>query len=138
MMMRLQLVPYTHVDQVWPTVAPLLARACGEKAADGEYTIDQIRMAIVQKDRHLVIGLEGEEIVGAATIEFQQFPQKRVALISALGGKGVVSAEALTTVKDWCRGMGASELRVFAKDAQARLFSKVGLTKVYEMMGVPL
>lgn len=136
--MNLQLVPHTHIDTVWPTVAPLLAQACTSKAACGEITIEQMRMAIVEKVKHLVVALEGEVIVGAGTIEFLQYPQKRVALISALGGRGLCDQAAFDTVKEWCKSMGASELRVYAKDAQFRLFARVGLVKLYNTLGVEL
>lgn len=136
--MNLTLVPYTHVDQVWSDVAPMMARALTDKASHGEATIDQIRMAIVQKDKHLVVASEGEEIIGAATIEFMQYPNKRIALMGNLGGKGVCTQEALDTIKHWCKEMGASELRAFAKDAQTRLYVRFGLEPLYHVVGVPL
>lgn len=136
--MNLQIVPHTHLDQVWPIVGQMLARACGEKASCGEYTIDQIRMSIVQRERHLVVAMNDGEIIGAGTIEFLNYPNKRVALISALGGKGVVTPEAFGQIGEWCKGMGASELRAYAKTAQARLYARIGMEKIYEVMGVKL
>jgi len=136
--MNLQIIPHTHLDQVWPVVGQMLAQVCDEKASDGEYTIDQMRMSIVQRERHLIVAMEDEEIVGAGTVEFLNYPSKRVALIGALAGKGVVTPEAFGQICEWCKGMGASELRAYAKDAQARLFAGVGMGKIYEVMGVSL
>lgn len=136
--MNLQIVPHTHLDQVWPVVGQMLARVCDEKASAGECTIDQIRMSIVQRERHLVVAMDGDEIIGAGTIEFLNYPNKRVALIGALGGSGIVSPESFRQVSEWCKGMGASELRAYAKEAQARLFGRVGMEKIYEVMGVSL
>lgn len=136
--MNLTLVPHTHVDQVWSEVSPLMARALTDKASHGEATIDQIRMAIVQKEKHLVVAMEEEKIIGAATVEFVQYPNKRVALLGNLGGKGVCTQAAFDTIKTWCKGMGASELRAFAKDAQTRLYARFGLEPLYHVVGVPL
>lgn len=136
--MNLQIVPHTHIDQVWPVVGPMLARVCEEKASAGEYTADQIRMAIVQRERHLIVAVEGERITGAATVEFLSYPNKRVALIGAMGGKGIVTPELFEGVKAWCKWMGASELRAYAKTAQARLIARAGMERIYEVMGVSL
>lgn len=137
--MNLILVPHTHVDQFWPTVGPMIAKACEDKASCGEITPDQVRMAIVRQEKHLLVALsESEEVAGAWTVEFLNYPNLRVAFVGALGGRGVLRQDVVDQVKQWCKLMGASELRCYAKDAQARLYGRVGMVKIYDVLGAKL
>jgi len=134
--MNLQLVPHTHIDQVWPTVAPMLDRAV--ETGHGEVTIDQIRMRIVNKEVHLIVFLDAEIIKGATTVEFQSYPNKRIELGGVFGGSGVCTVEHFESIKQWCREMGASEFRTYAGEAQARLYKRIGMDKLYNVVGVAL
>lgn len=136
--MTLTLIPHTHVDLVWGQVAPLIERSCADKASGGEWTVDQVRMAVVEKAKHLIVSLEDDIVTAAATVEFVNYPNKRVAYLGSLGGRDIVSVEVFEKIKGWCREMGASELRAYAKEAQARLYAKVGMGKLYNVVGVEL
>lgn len=140
--MDITLVPSEQISFVWPEVKLLLDPVCSEHASAGEYTIEQIRMAIVRKERHLLVGVENDKIVGAMTIEFLNYPNKRVALISAFGGRRLVDVEDtpqwFEQIKNWCRMMGAEELRAYTKTAQTRLFSRLGFAKIYDVIGASL
>lgn len=136
--MNIQLVPHTHIDIVWPVVGPMLAKACTEKASCGEFTTDQVRMAIVEKHRHLFIAVEDEKIEGAATVEFINYPNMRAAFIGSLGGKGIVTEQMFNAVKEWCKEMGASEIRAYVKGPQARLYSRVGMEPIYYVVGAKI
>lgn len=131
--MELELIPRTHVDQVWPVVAPML-----EPALATECSIDQLRMLVVRGESHLIVMLEDGAVVGATTVEFTNYPNKRIAVGGAFGGRGVCTQEVFDQIKQWCKSMGASEFRTYCKDAQARLYARVGMEKIYNVVGVQL
>ena len=136
--MQLSVVPADHVGQFWHLFEPLLAPVFDGKAGNGEVTLEQLRMMLGRGSQHLISIENDGELIGALTIQFINYPNKRIALGTAFGGRGITTQEVMDRVKVWCKGMGASEFRTYAKDAQARLYEKVGLSKRYNVVGVEL
>lgn len=137
--MTLELVPHTHIGVVWPHVGPLLERSLDPKAGSGECTIDQLRMMLVEQRQHLIlISNEEGKFAGALTVEFVNYPNKRIAVGTAFGGRGITNMEVMDSIKQWCKDMGAQEFRTYAKESQARLYARVGMEKVYNVVGVSL
>lgn len=134
--MNLQLIQSTHVDQFWDIAKPMLEAAIAKN--HGEATIDQLKMQVSSKAAHLVLSETDGIFSGAAVIEFEQQPNIRIAHISYLGGKGIITDEAAMQLGEWCKSMGASELRAFCGESQARLFGRVGYQEIYRVMRLPL
>jgi hypothetical protein len=54
-----------------------------------------------------------------------------VAHITSIGGKAMIDKDTVSQCEDWARLQGATKIRAFAKDSQARLFKlKMGLEPV--------
>jgi hypothetical protein len=134
--MPIAIVPSTHVDPVWPTVAPFLEKAL--YTGHDECTIEQLRMMVTDKRLHLLVTEGSDGVTGAATIEFENLPNKRIAFVTAIGGRGLINTANFEDLKHWCRSMGASEIRAHAGDAQARLNARVGFVKRSNVVGVDL
>lgn len=123
------------LDDVWPTVAPLLARAVA--CNRGEASIDQVRAQVVYGQAELLVA-QGDDgaALGAAIVQFVSHPGYRVANVSYLAGR--TSPAMFEELKRWCRSMGASKLQGIGSEATARLWSRYGFEKAYVIVRADL
>ena len=133
--MTLHPVASNFVHQTWPKVEHWLKDA-GSFSRD--YTLDQLKQDVFQNRQLLVVALDGESYLGAATISFQNRPLHRVALVTFIGGRFIVSAEALDELKKLCVSRGATYLEGAGRDSICRLYSGLGFEKKYTVFGTPL
>src|SRR3990167_5085939 len=73
------------IAQMWPKVEDMLEAALKHSA--GEYTAEQLKVMLVNGSQFLLVAEDGEKIHGAAAIAFQNFPNDRIAFMTAIGGK---------------------------------------------------
>lgn len=123
-----------YLDAVWPKVEGLLSDAI--KKANGEVTIEQLRLLVLRGDSHLVVWHENDEVVSAGTVEFINYPNYRVAYCSFLSGK--YTEESFEALKAWCRDLGATKIQCWGDDAVARLYARYGMEKKYNLLRLDL
>ena len=131
-MSNVQVVSPDHIQIVWPKVKDFLKNAMDHSG--GEYNLDHLKMFLVQGTQNLLVAVdENNEIYTAATIEWINFPDDRVAFISAIGGK--TYRKDLEALCDWAKTNGATVVRGAAFDSVARLWKiKYGFEKTYVMV----
>lgn len=122
-----------QLDKVWPTVAPLLSRAIEKNA--GECDLSQLRAQIAYGGAQLLVW-EGDGKTVVATVEFQQYPNYRTALLTYVGGEGADGA--LAELKPWADAHGASKIECWCGPAQARLFARWGFQETHRAMRIDL
>lgn len=129
-MLNLRIV--TSVQQAWNDVAPLLASAMVH--VDGEYTLDQLKVMLVDgKQTLLVLVDEDNNIQTAFTIEWINYPNDRVAFLTAIGGK--TDLNAFNQFKDWVRASGGTKIQGATFESVARLWKmKLGFKHKYTIM----
>lgn len=124
--MQVQVAAPNQVHQLWPVIEPFFKAA--EKYSDGDCTVEQLKLQLVSGAQTLLVAVENNEIKGAAALSVVSLPNHRVAQITYMGGKDIVGDEAFNQVVAWAKSQGATKIRAWAKDAQARLYrQKVGL-----------
>lgn len=130
-MIEVQTVPDNYLYSVWPIVEPMLDKAL--IVSQNDYDIRHLKLYVTSKVQTLLVAVENNKIVGAATISLSNFPNHRVATIIAMGGKAIVKPEVFEQVVQWAKAQGATKIRASAREAQARLYrQKAGLdTKMY-------
>jgi hypothetical protein len=118
-MSSIQIVPVQYIYTVWDKVSGYLEK--GLEDSGGEYTVDQLKVYLVQGHNTLVLILNDEgEIKGALTIQWANYPNDRVAYITSIGG--ATYKEAWELFLDWLRIEGCSIVRGTAKESVARLW----------------
>ena len=129
-MLNLRIV--TSVQQAWNDVAPLLASAMVH--VDGEYTLDQLKVMLVDgKQTLLVLVDEDNKIQTAFTIEWIDYPNDRVAFLTAIGGK--TDLNAFNQFKDWVKASGGTKIQGATFESVARLWKmKLGFKHKYTIM----
>ena len=129
-MKSVQIVKPEHIHAVWEIVWPMLNVAF-INYEDPDYGVDHLKVDIINGKQTLFVFTENNKIIGAYTMEFINYVNHRVAHITAIGGKAVVTKETVEQCENWARANGATKIRAFAQDVQARLFKiKMGLKPV--------
>lgn len=129
-MLNLRIV--TSVQQAWNDVAPLLASAMVH--VDGEYTLDQLKVMLVDGKQTLLVTVnEDNKIQTAFTVEWINYPNDKVAFITAIGGKTDVSG--FNQFKDWVKSSGGTKIQGATFESVARLWKmKLGFKHKYTIM----
>ena len=129
-MKLVQIVAPAYVYHVWDKVKPLLDVAF-INFDNADYDVEHLKVDLVNGTQHLFLVVEDENILGAYTIEIINYANHRVAHITSIGGKAMIDKDTVSQCEDWARSQGATKIRAFAKDSQARLFKlKMGLEPV--------
>jgi len=129
-MKSVQIVASGHIHAVWEIVWPMLNVAF-LNYEDPDYGIDHLKVDIINGKQTLFVVVDNDKIIGAYTMEFINYANHRVAHITAIGGKAMITKETVEQCENWARANGATKIRAFAQDVQARLFKiKMGLKPV--------
>lgn len=131
-MIEVQTVPDNYFHIVWDQVEPMLAKAI--EASTKDYNIHHLKLYVINKTQTLLIAVDGDKIVGAATISLFNYPNHKVATITTTGGRAIVKPEVFEQVIQWAKAQGATKIRAAARDAQARLYRQK--TKLNTVMHV--
>ena len=121
-MTQVQYVDTMYIHQVWDLVKPFLEK--GLVRSGGEYTAEQLKVFLVTGMQRLVVAVEDDVIKGAASIEFINYPNERVAFVTAVGGRMLATKEVWEQFEAWCKQNGATMVRGAAFESVARLWKK--------------
>ena len=119
-MKQLKIIPSDYICQLWDQIEHYFKSASGTGTND--YTVEQIKFLLVQGKQTLFVIMDGEKLIGAFSVEFSNYPNNKVMHIAAIGGKSVIEDETVKQLEDWARSQGATKIRAFAQEAQARLY----------------
>lgn len=120
--MQIEQIHPNFVQKLWPVVGPMLERALVHSG--GEYSAEHLRMMLVRNEQVLLVAVSDEKPIGAATVEFANFPNDRIAFITAIGGRMIAKQESFEQLKEWCRLNGCTKIRGAANEAVARLWKQ--------------
>jgi hypothetical protein len=135
--MKLQHVPLEWVNYTWDKVEGFISSAL--VYADGEYTVDQVKSMVTQGKWALLVATDDTGgICGAATVEFFNRPNNRVAFITAIGGRLVSNRDTFEQLQTYARSMGATTIEGAARESIARLWRRYGFEEKYRIVGVNL
>jgi hypothetical protein len=128
-MLNLRIVPTTHIQQTWSEVENMLASAIVHSA--GEYNLDQLKVMLVDGRQVLLVLIDEEsKIQTAFTVEWINYPNDRVAFLTAIGGK--TDLNAFDQFKDWVKASGGTKIQGAAFESVARLWKrKLGFENRY-------
>lgn len=126
-MKQLQVVHPDYVHRIWDDVKPLIEASCASNTT-GDTSAEHLKVKVLEGHQAMfVITNDDNKITGVATVELINYPNHRVALITSLGGRDIVGTETFSQFELWAKSQGASKIRAWAKEPQARLYKKVGL-----------
>jgi hypothetical protein len=120
-MLKFFVVPTEHIQQTWDKVEIMLDRAMAHSG--GEYDLDQLKVLLTQGRQVLCVGTEEDLIIKCAmTIEWINYPNDRVAFITAIGGK--TDKQGFGEFEQWVKANGGTKIQGAAFEAVARLWKR--------------
>lgn len=137
MSLTIQYVPTERVAQSWDQVEKFLADAL--KHGTDDYNIDQLKaMACMGQQLLLVAVDDSMKVHGAATISFINYPNHRVAFITAVGGKLITGADTFQQLRRVLGLQGATKIQGAVRPSMAKLIKKHGFSEVAALVEVKL
>jgi hypothetical protein len=138
MTLKVQPVPTQFVNQTWVDVEPFI-KSAEEKFGNAEYTTEQIKVYLVTGQWTLLVAVdENNDIKGAATVSFINYPNDRVAFVTAIGGKLVSNPDTFEQMCTVFKANGATKIQGIAKEAIARLWKRFGFEEKAILVEVKL
>lgn len=128
-MLNLRIVPATHIQQTWHEVEDMLYSAMVH--AGGEYNLDQLKLMLVENKQVLLVLVDDDnKIKTAFTVEWINYPNDRVAFLTAIGGR--TDLDAFNQFKEWVKINGGTKVQGAAFESVARLWKrKLGFENKY-------
>lgn len=137
MSLTIQYIPTEFVAQSWGQVEKFLADALQYSTDD--YNIDQLKGMVCAGQQLLLVAVDEDlKVHGAATISFINYPNHRVAFITAIGGKLITGPD---TFQQLCRVLGlqgATKIQGAVRPSMAKLSKKYGFSEVAALVEVKL
>jgi hypothetical protein len=133
MTLEVKHVPVQYVHQAWPMVERFIADAV-EFGGD-DYTLDQVRVYVSSGQWLLVVAVDLEGVIkGAATVNFINYPNDRIAFITFIGGRLISNKETFKQLSDLLKANGATKIQGAARESIARLWSRYGFEERYRIV----
>ena len=132
-------VPPQTVNQAMPLVEGFL-KSAEDKVGVAEYSVEHIKVYLSTGQWMLLVAQDqtDESLHGAATVNFINYPNDRVAYITSLGGKGIVNPEVFKQLCDVLKGYGATKVQCAAQESAARLYERVGFEQKYSVLEISI
>jgi hypothetical protein len=126
--MKLRPVGIQFVNQAWQHAEKFIKDA-EDQYKDVEYTAEQIRVYVMTGQWMLIMIMSDDdtEVVGAITVSFTNYPNDRIAHITAIGGKLITERDTYQQLSDILRANGATKLQAMVQESGARLWRPLGL-----------
>lgn len=123
-------VPVHSVHQTWPLVEGFLEEAL--KWGEDDYTKDQAKALLAAGTWVLLVAVdEDNNIHGAASVNFFNMPNDRIAFITAIGGRLISNKDTYAQLCEVLKGFGATKIQGAARESIARLWSRYGFKERY-------
>ena len=133
-----QHVPIQYVNQTWPSVSEFIKTAIEQQTGDKDYTLEQVQAYVAGGQWVLLVATEDDKIIGAATVNLFNRPNHRVAFITYIGGRLIVSKESFKQMCQVLQSFGATSIEGAVNDAVARLWQRFGFVEKYKIVEVAL
>ena len=133
-MSQVQVVAPIYIQQIWDDVKSYLDAAL--KHSGGEYGLEHLKVFLTQGHQTLLIAVDdNNKIHGAATIEWINFPNERVAFVTTIGGVMLANKDIWAQFESWVKENGGTMIRGAAYESVARLWKRAfGVESRYIMV----
>ena len=128
--MIIQPVDTAYIHQTWPLVEKYIAESI-DKGLNGailDYTVDQILVYLAAGQWLLIVAVDEEnQIHGAMTVSFINYPLNRVAFVTATGGKTIINTDTFDQLKRIAKHHGATKIQAMARPSMVKLLQTCGM-----------
>ena len=127
--MRVAPVELPYVNQVWSQIEVYIndALMLGD-AGEPLYNLHHIQSYVTSGEWLLLVAIDDQNnIHGAMTISFQNFPLHRVAFITTVGGKFILTDEMYEQLQAVLKFKGATMIQAYGRPSMVRLLKRHNL-----------
>ena len=118
-------VPKELVKQVWSQANGYIENAL--KYAEDDYSLEQVKEYVSSGKWNLLIVIdEQNKLRGAITVVYSNYPNYRLAFITAIGGKWICDKESYQNFCEVLKANGATRIQGAARESVARLWRRLG------------
>lgn len=114
-----------YLHQHWDVVGKFIQEAL-EQGGVEEYTTEQVKVYLINKQWSLFVAVEENAIKGCAVVSFANYPNGMIAFVCAIGGKFIGNKDTLYSFKSLLKSMGATKIQGYARESVARLWKRIG------------
>jgi hypothetical protein len=123
--MKVQHLDAAYLHLHWDVIEKHLQPAI--KMADVEdYTLDQLKVFLINKQWQIFVAVENNQIEGCAVVSFSNMPNTRIAFVTLIGGKFIGNKDTLNHFNALLKSMGATKIQGYARESVARLWKRIG------------
>ena len=134
--MKIQHVDVNYTNQIWPQVEQFIEAAL---AYQDDYSIEHVKVFVTNGTWTLIVAIDDEQTIhGAATIQFYNRPNDRVAFVVTMGGKLITGSETYAQFTDLLKAFGATYIEGASRASAMRLWERFGLQEKYRVAGAKL
>lgn len=129
MTLRVAPVDPNHIQQVWPKVVDFIKSAVdkGTTEETRNYNEHHILQYLTSGQWFLLVAVdEANDIHGACTVSFVNYPLHRIAFVTAIGGKLISNEDTFDQLKSICKQNGATKIQGYGREAIVKLWSRYG------------
>ena len=127
--MIIQHIPTEKCAQTWKSIEKYIIEAHKEDSED--YSVEQIKSLVLTGQWILLVAVENKAIKGAMTILFLNYPNDRIAFITATGGNMIICKDSFNQMVGIVKKFGATKVQTAVRESMSRLLSRVGFKNRY-------
>ena len=135
--MIVEILPTQYCAKNWHLVEPYIAEA--NKWGGNDYNVDQIKMFVTLGQWSLLVAFDENRVIhGAATVSFLNYPNSRIAFVTAIGGKLVSSPDTFKQLVTIVKNSGATKIQGAARKSIARLWRRFGFYERHTIVEIEI
>jgi hypothetical protein len=134
--MKIQHVDVSYVNQLWPQVEQFIDAAL---AYQDDYNIEHAKVFVTNGTWILIVAIDDDAVIhGAATVQFYNRPNDRVAFVVTMGGRLITGQETYADFTALLKAFGATYIEGASRASATRLWERFGLKEKYRVAGAKL
>lgn len=134
--MKIQHVDVNYVNQLWPQVEQFIEAALINQ---DDYNLEHAKVYVTNGSWTLIIAVDDNGVIhGAATIQFFNRPNHRIAFVVTMGGKLITGQETFAQFTALLKAFGATYIEGASRESAMRLWERFGLKEKYRVAGAKL
>jgi hypothetical protein len=129
MILRVAPVDPNHIQQIWSRVEHYIKDALqkGMPEGSGNYNEHHVQQFLISGQWLLLVAVdENNEVHGAATVSFINYPLHRIGFVTTIGGKLISNKETFEQLKAILIQRGATKIQGACRESVVRLWHRYG------------
>jgi hypothetical protein len=135
--MIVEVLPTNYCAENWHIVEPFITEA--HKYSGNDYSVDQMKMFVTLGQWMLLVAYDENRVIhGAATVSFINYPNSRIAFITAIGGRLISSPDTFKQLVTIVKNAGATKIQGAARESIARLWKRYGFYERHTIVEIKI